>query len=148
MLLFPRTVYCSAQYFKAVQFYSQRTHPTHSELSSLETHEPENTIARPWLTVNSPLVPELECLQSPHRVPKNPENDSLLAHCTFTLICKPDPALCLLHRVLVLVILSTPKGAEPLSHSLPEGALPFKNRHRFLHFRLLIIGVKSRDLFI
>lgn len=97
MLLFPRTVYCSAQYSKAVQFHSQGTHPTRSELSSLETHEPENMIARPQLTVNSPLVPEPECLQSPHRVPENHGNDSLLAHRTFTLICKPDPALCLLH---------------------------------------------------
>lgn len=31
------------------------THPTPSELSSLETHEPENLIAWPWPTVDVPL---------------------------------------------------------------------------------------------
>lgn len=88
-------------------------------------------IARPWPTVDSPAVPGLECLQSPHKLSKK-NHKKWLPHSVshiFTLIWKLDPAPRSIDAT-VLVILQ--RKNEPPSHSFPEAALPFRNTRRIL----------------
>lgn len=107
MLLFPRTVYCNAQYSEAAPLHIQTTRPTHSELTSLETHEPENTIARPWPTVDLPsLAPSTrtrERLQRPNIFSKIHENNSALSTSHIYLICEPIALRSLDATVLVIL---------------------------------------------
>lgn len=90
MLLFLSTVYWNSRHYERPT--SSATRPAHSQLGSLETHDPEKMIARPWPTVDLPAVLELHCLQSQHKkstqkmlygLPRSVSN-------SFTLMLEPD----------------------------------------------------------
>lgn len=91
---------CPAQHSKS--------HPTHSELTRLEIHEPENTLARPWPTVDSPSsalsTRAVDCLQRPNTLYKSHESNSPLRTSNNCPIFKSGPAFCLL-KATALVIL-------------------------------------------